>query len=155
MNVSFINSSTNASTYNWVFGDNSTNSTQINPNHTYSVTGTYTVILTATNQCGSDDFQDTVHVSNIGIKEAEIVENLKVYPNPAHQNFTIVFKSSMKIFTVQILNEIGQVMIEQKVYQSNDGEYINAFDVSQLPTGIYLIRLQNGIQSKTTKVLIQ
>ncbi len=155
MNVSFINGSTNASTYNWVFGDNSTNSTQINPNHTYSVTGTYTVILTATNQCGSDDFQDTIQVSNIGVEEVEIVENLNVYPNPAHQNVTIVFKSNMKIFTVQILNEIGQMMIEQKVYQSNDDEYINTFDVSQLPTGIYLIRLQNGIQSKTTKVLIQ
>ncbi|APD05964.1 uncharacterized protein UJ101_00417 [Flavobacteriaceae bacterium UJ101] len=43
--VHFINTSTNASTYEWSFGDGVI-STEKNPIHTYDVAGTYTVTLT-------------------------------------------------------------------------------------------------------------
>ena len=52
--VSFTNQSTDATSYLWDFGDSQT-STAVNPNHTYNSAGTYTVTLTATNACGSDD----------------------------------------------------------------------------------------------------
>lgn len=42
----FTNTSTNATVYNWTFGDNGTSTTQ-NPTYTYSNTGTYTVTLIA------------------------------------------------------------------------------------------------------------
>lgn len=42
--VSFTNTSVNASTYEWDFGDGIT-STEKNPTHTYQTAGTYTVIL--------------------------------------------------------------------------------------------------------------
>jgi PKD repeat protein len=37
----------------WDFGDGLT-STDINPSHTYTITGSFTVTLTATNTLGSD-----------------------------------------------------------------------------------------------------
>jgi PKD repeat protein len=55
----FSNASTGATTYFWTFGDG-TNSTAANPVHTYSVTGSYTVCLTATNTCGNTTICDTV-----------------------------------------------------------------------------------------------
>ncbi|MEO1096473.1 MAG: immunoglobulin-like domain-containing protein [Bacteroidota bacterium] len=56
--VTFINTSENADTYLWDFGD-STTSTEINPVKTY-VNGDYTVVLTASNGAGaSATFEDT------------------------------------------------------------------------------------------------
>ncbi|MEO1410224.1 MAG: PKD domain-containing protein, partial [Bacteroidota bacterium] len=49
--VDFTNTSTNATTYSWDFGDGN-GSTDVNPTHTYAMDGTYTVTLTATNNCG-------------------------------------------------------------------------------------------------------
>lgn len=59
--VSFINSSSNAVSYSWNFGDGN-NSTQENPVHVYSGDGTYTATLTATNSCGSNIFSEAVTI---------------------------------------------------------------------------------------------
>jgi PKD repeat protein len=46
--ITFQNSSLNANSYSWDFGDG-TSSTAVNPTKTYSISSTYTVRLTATN----------------------------------------------------------------------------------------------------------
>ena len=53
LTVNFTNTSSGAASYSWDFGDTG-GSTQTNPSHTYTEAGTYTVVLTATNACGSD-----------------------------------------------------------------------------------------------------
>jgi gliding motility-associated-like protein len=47
--VSFQNSSTNATTYQWNFGDGSPTVNTLSPTHTYTTAGTYTVKLVSTN----------------------------------------------------------------------------------------------------------
>ena len=47
-------SSNNATSWEWDFGDESSNSTEQNPEHTYDSAGNYTVILTASNADGED-----------------------------------------------------------------------------------------------------
>src|ERR1019366_4996963 len=54
MVVSFINSSTNASTYFWDFGDGNT-SNLFNPIHIYRDSGSYNITLIATNVAGCAD----------------------------------------------------------------------------------------------------
>ncbi|MEI6408538.1 MAG: PKD domain-containing protein [Bacteroidota bacterium] len=61
--VVFTNSTTNATSYSWNFGDSGT-STAANPTHTYANDGTYTVVLTATNACGSSTSTQVVTVSS-------------------------------------------------------------------------------------------
>jgi PKD repeat protein len=54
LSIDFTDLSTNSPTsWSWDFGDSSTSTAQ-NPSHTYTVAGTYTVSLTATNAIGSD-----------------------------------------------------------------------------------------------------
>ncbi|HXS54477.1 MAG TPA: PKD domain-containing protein [Hanamia sp.] len=53
-NVNFINSSANAASYFWDFGDG-TNSINANPSHVYSKEGNYTVKLFVTNASGCTD----------------------------------------------------------------------------------------------------
>jgi thermitase len=58
--VSFNELSTNATSWNWTFGDGSTeNATMQNPVHTYLDNGTYTVILNVSNAVGSNSLTKT------------------------------------------------------------------------------------------------
>jgi len=65
--VTFNNISTNASSYTWDFGDNSTSS-QRSPQHTYTMGGVYTVKLTATGEGGSNTISKTVNIQNAPTK---------------------------------------------------------------------------------------
>jgi PKD repeat protein len=54
LTIWFTNLSTNATSYNWNFGDGNI-SNETNPTHTYSASGVYTVELTAYGSGGSDN----------------------------------------------------------------------------------------------------
>lgn len=63
--VNFTNISTNAQSFFWSFGDN-TSSTEVNPNHAYNTPGTYTVTLTASNENGcTQTAQITIEVQDV------------------------------------------------------------------------------------------
>ncbi len=53
LDVSFTDTSVNADTWSWTFGDGGISTLQ-NPSHTYTVAGVYTVTLTVTNAYGND-----------------------------------------------------------------------------------------------------
>ena len=61
LSVIFSNSSQNGGTYSWDFGDGTT-SQEENPTHTYAGTGTYTVVLTAYNECGTSTYTQVVTI---------------------------------------------------------------------------------------------
>ena len=50
--INFVNTTTNATSYTWNFGDGSPSSSQTNPTHTYTAAGSYSVTLTASNAGG-------------------------------------------------------------------------------------------------------
>jgi PKD repeat protein len=62
LTASFSNISANATSFSWNFGDGSPASTEANPIHEFSAPGNYTVVLTATNDCGSQTFEQQVLV---------------------------------------------------------------------------------------------
>lgn len=61
--VIFNNTSDNATTYSWDFGDNMGTSTETNPTYTYSDDGAYTVVLIATNSCGDVESTEIVVIA--------------------------------------------------------------------------------------------
>ena len=60
MTIAFTNTSTNAQTYLWDFGDGKT-STEVNPKHTYTSYGTYKIVLTAKNITKTNSY--TLYIS--------------------------------------------------------------------------------------------
>jgi PKD repeat protein len=60
--VPFTDASANATSWSWDFGDGSPLDNTQDLSHTYTVNGTYTVCLVATNACSSDTFCSTINV---------------------------------------------------------------------------------------------
>ncbi|WP_345258338.1 PKD domain-containing protein [Flaviaesturariibacter amylovorans] len=60
--VSFTNSSSGATSYQWDFGDNTPSSSSSSPSHNYTQGGVYTVRLTATGPGGSNTVSKTVNI---------------------------------------------------------------------------------------------
>lgn len=61
--ITFQNVSSNATSYFWDFDDGST-STSVNPSHTYADTGTYQVMLIASNPTAADTFSLPIFVTD-------------------------------------------------------------------------------------------
>jgi len=61
--VTFTNSSQNANSYSWNFVDGAT-STELNPKHTYTASGSFAVSLTATGSGGTNSVTKNVTIQN-------------------------------------------------------------------------------------------
>ncbi|MFT5384031.1 MAG: PKD repeat protein, partial [Saprospiraceae bacterium] len=83
--VDFTNTSTNATSYSWDFGDGNS-STLESPSHTYDNDGTYTVILTATNTCGSVTMTQEVNIGTL--PTASFTANITSGCSPLTVSFT-------------------------------------------------------------------
>ncbi|WP_262890100.1 PKD domain-containing protein [Winogradskyella haliclonae] len=94
--VAFINTSTNADSYSWDFGDG-TSSTEVNPTKVYT-SGTYTVVMEAKNVAGaSDTFEDTFTIAipeevafPISFDNPLVDYGVEVFGTPTAPTFQIV-----------------------------------------------------------------
>ncbi|WJJ95711.1 PKD domain-containing protein [Algibacter luteus] len=68
--ATFTNTSTDATSYSWDFGDGST-STDVNPVHTYAYKGQYIVTLTATSTAGSNETTKEIFVGAVSTPISE------------------------------------------------------------------------------------
>ncbi len=80
--VNFIDQSTNATTWNWIFGDGNT-STQANPTNTYNSAGTYTVFLVSGNPSTCNLFDTSQKVISVFPSP---VADFSWTPNPPEPN---------------------------------------------------------------------
>ncbi len=138
--VDFTNlSSSNANNFEWNFGDNSPESSEENPTHTYTQSGVYLVTLIATNPfCGSAISQ-YVEVLPTSIKSFDDKSLIEIFPNPVTD--LLHFKSEIKIDHIQISNILGQQVLEIK-----DAENSNKIDLKHLLSGNYVITFLSGDQ---------
>ncbi len=75
--------------------------------------------------------------SSVGINETGIQENsLKIYPNPVKDKLTINFTGEFpNEVTIKIINTTGQMVLQKTILISSSC----TFDVSSLPTGMYVL----------------
>ncbi len=122
LTVSFKDTSVNANKFLWDFGDGS-NSTEVNPVHTYTAAGSYTVTLTVQNEHGKDkkiakDYIYAVKISttwpvNSGqsiqaaIDAASPGDIIKVYPGEYREVLTINKALTLKGIRDPVLNASG------------------------------------------------
>ncbi len=132
--VYFNNTSLMASAYNWDFGDGSS-SFEINPSHTYSSTGIFTVKLKATN-CGiENNYIQNITISQLNTEiPANNDANLLIYPNPTNATLNIQLGNDLTINSLKIYDIFGKLIIEET-------QNFNQINVENFTTGVYIIEV--------------
>lgn len=151
--------STTYTSYLWEDGDGNSSGSIKNPNLEYSIAGggsgpgTYTVCLTVTNACGSDKLCKQLTFTNVGISEISALSETKLYPSPAANNIYFDFNFDKRSdVSVSLFDVVGKnVMNVQFKNVMSSTEKIN---ISELPTGVYIIKLSSGNNVVTKKVTI-
>ena len=148
--VNFTNSSTNALTYSWNFGDGGT-STTVSPSHTYASTGTYTVQLTAYNGCGgSNTTSKQVTITTVGINEVSELNSFKVFPNPGNGVLNLTFGDNSFTGNIEVINNIGEQIF--KINISNEKSV--QLNLSDVKDGLYFLRISDNENVSYKKFII-
>ena len=151
--VTFTDNSSNASSYDWDFGDSNT-SNQSSPTHTYTQAGTYMVTLTVTNGNCTDQTTFTINVVNsVGLEE-NLLSNINIYPNPANNQLRIEFDSNESgKGSISILDMSGKiVLINNLSVFGNNSVNLN---ISSLANGLYLVRIKTENGQSLSKLVIE
>ena len=150
--VTFANTSQNATTFSWNFGDGSSSSEQ-NPVHTYASGGSYTVTLTATNNCGSSIYQHIVVITT-GTSEVSWIDGFRLFPNPNTGSFTVDMKGvPQNKVEFTLFNTLGE-LIKTETADFANGSLLHTFDYHELTAGFYTLRVQAQGQAFYVKVSI-
>ncbi|AKB30300.1 cell surface protein [Methanosarcina siciliae T4/M] len=144
LTVSFKDMSFNANKFLWDFGDGNT-STEVNPVHTYTAAGSYTVTLTVENNHGEDtkvveDYIYAVKVPTIwpvksggsiqaAINSADSGDIIKVYPGEYHEVLTIDKNLTLKGIRDPVLNASGFTGSSGITISTDDVE-ISGFEIT-------------------------
>lgn len=141
--ASFSNKSSNAVSYYWEFGDDST-STDKHPTHIYKDRKQYTVKLTVKNSCDSSvTITKSIDLSKkpVGIQVAQL-DGITVFPNPTTDVFTVKYtQANQQNYTLELLSMDGRIV--KNVSEKFDLNSEIKLDVSDLATGSYILRLSD------------
>lgn len=141
----FTNQSTNATGYYWDFGDG-TNSTDVNPWHTYTNQGTYTVLLIAMNDgCDNDTTEYTINVGVEGLNEL-LDEEISVFPNPFNDEIHVLLKEELSGMLI-LQDAAGKIVAEEKITMDN------RITTSELSSGMYFLVLDSTKGKAVYKVI--
>jgi hypothetical protein len=112
----------------------------------------------------NDEAGDVIYASSlvlqpeigIGFNDPSVFSGLNITPNPATNNFNLSFniEKGAKISTTLVSID-GKVISELMNEQLGAGAINRSFDVSDVPAGIYLVRISDGKNYITKKLLKQ
>ncbi|MGI6343220.1 MAG: T9SS type A sorting domain-containing protein [Bacteroidales bacterium] len=82
-------------------------------------------------------------------KVTDKADNFKVYPNPTKGSFVLIGEPVTEQLHLVIYNNIGQIVWQSKQFFSGK---IN-ISLENFPKGVYLLKISNGKQLKTIKIM--
>ncbi len=151
--VLFNNTSTDAASYYWDFGDGESSSLE-NPQHNYSQLTAYQVTLIATGPCGKKDtITSTVDLS-VGIQNISAGNFITVYPNPGTGLFNVAIAED---FASDILYEVISVhgeVVKSGFFKAHNN-FILPLDLSAEARGIYFVKAAGDNFWAIKKLIVQ
>jgi len=149
----FINTSMNATSYNWTFGDGGT-STAVNPVHTYASDNTFNVTLTAHNGMCQNVYSTTVDVVSVSIMELDNI-SLQMFPNPSNGEFDIMLSGTNSgSLQMEIYDVTGRLIHAEDLSSMNGGSVFHV-TLGEVNAGLYNVRFTYNEQSITRVMVIE
>jgi hypothetical protein len=154
--VNFIAVETNATQFQWTFGDGGTFNT-INPKTSYSYSkfpsGKYKACLHTINLAGcSSDSCIEINISG-GIGTLSKFKGIQIYPNPNNGSFTIEIAEPEEEMNLEINNPLGQV-----IYRAILNQSITKLNLSSIrydiANGVYLVRITVGENIYNQRIIV-
>lgn len=144
--------------YYWDFGDGSTNNLTLNPAHTYSSAGVYTVCMVCQDIAHCANCINLIYPSNvsgtvngvIGVEEVINELEFSLYPNPNSGILNIIYNNELGGKELKIYNISGK-LIETLLLKQ--GENSSQIDISSLSNGLYLISINTERGIITSKLI--
>ncbi len=147
--ATFANTTQNALSYSWDFGDNSPKVTDATPTHDYAKSSTYTVTLSAKNECGTATLSKEITVANL-VNCDELV--WKLYPNPADVETLMEFNGDLlQAMPYQIFTIDGR-LFREGIFEKETGD--QAFDVTTWADGLYIVYFECGERRFVRKLVV-
>ncbi|MCX6292250.1 MAG: PKD domain-containing protein, partial [Bacteroidetes bacterium] len=145
--VYFIPASNNQSTakYHWDFGDGNFSGERF-PAHFYHHSGTYTICLEVSDSLLSR----TCSASRCRVLTIPDTKYLLVFPNPVHQNESIIVRNIVSLFNCRILDGTGRLIWNE----DNIIETEKIIDLNGISAGIYFVEVSGANQPASTWKLI-
>ena len=138
LNIAFENTTTGTATsYSWDFGDGTSVSNVQNPLHTYLTPGLYTVKLTVSDGTCSSEYELVVPVGVSAQEEPVELASLRLYPNPATDQFFLELGSQpVTELQLELQDAAGRTLKQQVTSQKR-----TRIEVEGLPAGVYQLRI--------------
>jgi len=115
-----------------------------------------TFVVTVTlNGCQWKDDVVVTFVPCPGIEENSKEQKIVVYPNPTSGQFTVTVENYDKPLTFDIYNQIGQHLYSEKLQNDVFSKFTKQFDVSNYPTGFYILRFTDGDLVRSKKLIVR
>ncbi len=154
LTATFNNSSQNALSYLWDFGDGNT-STAANPVHTYANPETYLVKLEATNQCKTAEKILSVPIST-SVSNLSEQFAVRIMPNPTASDFRVEIESRIAENEVRLsLFDTQGRLVKEVETNVNQGFNSVSFENLHLPKGVYQLNLQAATGWQGFTVVVQ
>ncbi|MBD3638462.1 MAG: T9SS type A sorting domain-containing protein [Crocinitomicaceae bacterium] len=134
--VTFTGTASNYDNISWDFGDSNSGS-GINASHTYSSNAAYTVCMTATNQCDTVTFCDTVDVQTLEL-DLLTLGDVTIYPNPTDGYVKIQMKEIPDVSGNWTLVDLNGQKIQTGTMKMVDGYYTIELSLEESASGTYL-----------------
>jgi len=150
----FSNTSFDAESFSWDFGDGNTSSLE-NPSHTYAGPGTYLVTFSASNACGTETWQEEIEIEeSTSIHQIEIFSEIGVFPNPNHGEFILSIDSKeSRNVKITLYDVLGQRIMENDL-EILTGKNQKRINLENAVAGAYLLVLRSEEQSQVLKLLV-
>ncbi|MCB0502214.1 MAG: T9SS type A sorting domain-containing protein [Bacteroidetes bacterium] len=143
LEVSFTNTSDNAESIEWLFGDDTGQNGGNSALHTYANATVFEASVIATNECGSDTTSYLIDLSVNAIGLQDILDVVQLTPNPNNGNFQLQIKASSLHETLEltVLDVTGKLIERSNVLLS--GNLTQTYSLKALTAGRYYLKIQS------------
>lgn len=79
---------------------------------------------------------------------------INIFPNPASTELNVNIKNAAGTMNIEIYSVTGQILLNTRANPAGSNDFTQKFDISEFPSGVYLIKI-TGEQISTTQKLIK